>query len=199
MAISQRALWILGGLALLGGGSWLYQWLDQTRTEVTANAPSQPPPFLAGTPSAYLHDYVQADFQGDRLEKANWPRFKQQVVWPVEPNWETAYVIRSFRVQTGPVTGQQATVEVTYDTLGELNLFTFVYETSPTRQTVPYLLVPGDDRWKIGAPMLKPHVGPESAIAFLERMAVHYVQYRENIKRAIARIRADAGLPEPTK
>lgn len=152
--------------------------------------PSEKPMFLEGTPQAYLYDYVEADYNGERLEGANWEKFKNEVIWPVEPNWGSAYVIRSYRLQSGPMTGKDATVEVTYDTLGELDTETFVYTPSPSRQTVPYTMVPRQDRWRIGLPMLRPHVGTEATVRYLERMKVNYPQYRTHIDQSIAALKA---------
>lgn len=188
----SKLLWGLLGVALIGGGIGLMAWVNRTAAELKATGPSAPPTFQVGTPPYWLHEYVQADFQGDRLEKANWPRLKQMVIWPTEANWDSAYVIRSFRLQSGPVTPKEATVEVTYETLGELNVHEFTYTPSPSRQTVPYALVPGQERWLIGVPILKPHVGPDAAVAYLERMKVHNPKRQAAIQAAIDGIRADA-------
>ncbi|MNT65167.1 hypothetical protein D3C72_2031280 [compost metagenome] len=118
------------------------------------------------------------------------------VAWPTEPNWELAAVIRGFRMQSGPTTRTEASIEVTYDTLGELNLHDFTYKRAPQREILPFVLVPGKERYMIVSPILKPHVGVEAAIAFLERMDVNNVQYRANIRQSIDRIRADAQAAE---
>lgn len=193
---TKKLLWGALSLALVAGGIGLMVWVNQTATEIKAARPSEPPAFLAGTPPAYLHEYVQGDFLGDRLEAANKARYKEMVAWPTEPNWELAAVIRGFRMQSGPTTRTEASIEVTYDTLGELNLHDFTYKPAPQREILPFVLVPGKERYTIVSPMLKPHVGVEAAIAFLERMEVNNARYRANIRQSIDRIRADAQAAE---
>jgi hypothetical protein len=186
----------LVALALIGAGVGLIHWAGNTAKELKATAPSEKPMFLEGTPQAYLYEWVESDFRGQRLEGANWLRLKDMVVWPNEPNWDHAYVISSYRLQSGPVTTQEANIEVTYDTLGELDTEVFTYEHSPSRQTVPFLMLPHAGRWRVGSPRLQPHVGPEAAIEYLQRMAINYKQYRKNIDASIAAIRADVKATE---
>ena len=193
---TKKLLWGALALGLVAGGIGLMVWVNQTAAELKATQPSEPPVFLAGTPPAYLYEYVQGDFKGERLEAANKARYKERVLWPTEPNWETAAVIRSFRMQSGPTTRTEASIEVTYDTLGELNLHDYTYRSAPKREILPFVLVPGQERYKIVSPILKPHVGAEAAIAFLERMSVNYQQFRPNIQRSIERIKADVRSAE---
>jgi hypothetical protein len=195
---TKKLLWGALSLALVAGGIGLMVWVNDTARQVKATSASEPPAFLAGTPPAYLHAYVQGDFAGQRLEAANWVTYKERVIWPVEPNWEKADVIRGFRMQSGPTTRREATIEVTYDVLGELNLHTFTYKPAPERQVVPYLMVPRQDRYRIGTPMVRPHVGVEAAIAHLERMRAQYKHHEPNIQKAIAALKAEAAAsPRP--
>ncbi|MDB5097948.1 MAG: hypothetical protein JWM80_2369 [Cyanobacteria bacterium RYN_339] len=159
--------------------------------------PRSPPPFDEGSPAGSLWSYLQGDFAGERLERATWTKYKEMVLWPAEPKWESAYVVRSFRVEGGKVEGKKAAAECTFDTMGELDLETYKYQTSPTRQVVPYQLEFGPDTWKIGLPMLRPHVGPEAAIAFLRRMEVGYPRLKAQIEGAITTIDADARAKQP--
>ena len=189
-----RALWGLLAVGLIGGGFWLFRWVSAADQAFQAQAPATPA-YLPGTPAALLADYVAGDFAGERLEGANWLKYKRMVIWPTEPSWESAYVVRSYRLQPAQTTPRQAMVEVTYHTLGELNVHSFTYTPSPTRHTVAFTLVPRQGEWKIGHPILRPHVSPEAAIAHMERMATLYPQRRADIQRAIAAVRADARQP----
>jgi hypothetical protein len=159
--------------------------------------PRSPPPFQEGSPANALWSYLQGDFSGERLERATWTKYKELVLWPAEPKWESAYVVRSFRVESGKLEGKKATCESTFDTMGELDLETFKYQTSPTQQVVPYTLEAGKEAWKIGLPMLRPHVGPEAAIAFLHRMEVGYPRLKPQIAASIQQITADARAKKP--
>lgn len=189
--------WVLLALALIGAGVGLLHWVGRTETDLkAASPPSEKPMFLEGTPQAALYQYVESDFQGERLEAASWLKFKELVIWPNEPNWDHAYVISRYRVQAGPQSGHDASVEVTYDTLGELDTEVYTYEHSPSRQTVPFTMVPKKGVWKVGMPRLQPHPGAQATIDYLERMAVHYPRYKKNIDASIAAIRADAKLTE---
>lgn len=197
---TKKLLWGALSLALIAGGIGLMASVSDTANKLKSANParaSEPPAFLAGTPPAYLYAYVQGDFEGERLEGAHWSRYKERVVWPVEPNWEKAEVIRGFRMQSGPTTQREATIEVTYDVLGHLDLHTFTYKPAPERQIVPFLMVPRASGYVIGTPMLKPHVGAEGAIAYLERMRAQYKQHEGNITRSIAAIRAEAAVVRP--
>src|SRR4051812_43477684 len=67
---------------------------------LSTEPPRSPPPFDEGSPSGALWSYLQGDFAGERLERATWSKYKELVLWPTEPKWESAYVVRSFRVET---------------------------------------------------------------------------------------------------
>lgn len=186
------AVVVLAGLALT---------LARPGAEPGSRVPTSPAPrdagpatFPAGTAGHRLVEYVAGDFAGERLERASWLKYKGWVMWPTEPAWDEAYVVRSY--QPGKVTaaGTEATAEVRYETLGILDLATFAYETSPSTQAVPFKLLVSEGAWKIGLPMLRPHPGPEAAIAFLERMKVHFKKQGPTIEKSIAAIRKDAGL-----
>jgi hypothetical protein len=188
-ALAVAAIAAVGGifLAMRGG----------PEPPAPTEPPRSPPPFDEGSPASALYAYVQDDFSGDRLERANWGKFKPRVLWPSEPKWESAYVVRSFRVESGKLEPKRAQAEAAYDTMGELNLETFDYKSSPTRQVVPYSLELGPEDWRIGLPMLRPHVGPEGAIAFLRRMEVGYPKLKAKIQASIEQIDADARAKRP--
>lgn len=167
-----------------------------------APAPASPAPrdagpaaFPAGTAGARLAEYVAGDFAGERLERASWLKYQAWVMWKTEPAWDEAYVVRGYRLEKVASTAVEASAEVHYDTLGVLNLTTFAYTTSPSRQAVPFKLLASEGEWKLGLPMLRPHPGPEATAAFLTRMREHYRRQAPTIARAIAAIRADAAKP----
>lgn len=175
-----------------------------TLAERKSEPPASPVPrdagpaaFPEGTAGARLAEYVAGDFGGERLERATWLKYKGWVMWPTEPAWDEAYVVRSYALAKVASTASEATAEVRYDTLGVLNLTTFAYETSPTQQAVPFKLLLSEGAWKIGVPMLRPHPGPEAAIAYLGRMREHYTKQAPAIAKALAAIRADAAKPAP--
>jgi hypothetical protein len=64
-------------------------------------------------------------------------------------------------------------------------------------QVVPYQIEAGKDAWKIGLPMLRPHVGPEAAVAYLKRMEVGYPKLKPTIEASIQAIQADAAAKQP--
>ncbi len=153
--------------------------------------------FQEGTAGARLAEYVAGDFAGERLERASWLKYKGWVMWPTEPGWDEAYVVRAYQLAKVSSTASEATAEVHYDTLGILNLTTFTYATSPSQQAVPFKLLLSEGAWKIGVPMLRPHPGPEATVAFLGRMREHYERQGPAIAQAIATIQADAARPAP--
>ena len=164
-----------------------------TPTPVTS-----PPAFGEGTPAGVVHTYLEGDFAGERLERASWAKFQRMVLWPSEPKWDSAYVVRSFRVESGKQDKHDASADATFDTLGELDLEQFVYTTSPSEQTVPYMLTSNAKvGWLIAQPMLKPHSGPEATIAFLKRMRVGYPTLAYHIDASIKQIAADARKGRP--
>ena len=195
MALNRPAL-IAAGLVVLVGLAAL-----TARHEALTNAPAGQagaspvtPLYMPGTPAGLLATYLDGDFHGERLERALWlTKYRAYGIWPNEPAWSSAYVIARYRLQSNAMTVRDADVEATFDTLGELDLQTFVYQHSPSRQTVPYKLLNGPKGWQIAFPMLKPHVGPQAAIAYLQRMAVGYPHQRGAIAASIAAIEAEAG------
>jgi hypothetical protein len=161
-------------------------------------APEQPPEYMQGTPQGLLHDYLEGDFEGERLERATWPtKYKNMVSWENEPLWDTCYIINRYVIQSGNTTLQRAQAAVTYETMGEMSLESYEYRPSPSRQTVPFTLELSKTGWRISYPMLKPHVSPEAAIAFLQRMEVGYPQLRSRIQRSIDTIKAQMNSLAP--
>lgn len=157
-----------------------------------APADSKARKFLEHTPAGRVETYVDGDWNGERLEAANWPaKYKALVNWATEPSWDQAYLIRSYNIETGKEGDRQATAFVTYDTLGEFELDTFKYTASPTRQTVTYTLEKDKDQWLVGYPMLRPHVSVPAMIAFLERQAQAYPLKKPAIDEALTQLRAE--------
>ncbi|MFP5501939.1 MAG: hypothetical protein ACLGIN_05580 [Candidatus Sericytochromatia bacterium] len=187
--------WILRSLiaSVLAAGVGLYAYQAARQPGAVSTAPPTPESrFLPGTPAGHLESYLMGDFAGERLERANWSfKYKDMGLWDSEPAWDSAYVIRDFRIHTGQTTMRQAEAEVTFETLGILDLQAFTYTPSPTRQTVPYLLQAVDNRWKIAHPRLRPHVGLEAAKSYLQRMKVGYPQRAEAIDRSIRALEAE--------
>jgi hypothetical protein len=198
MATSARttlALAALAGVALVGIFLSLKGVPEVASTPTPT--PLAPPIFEEGSPAGALHAYLEGDFAGDRLERASWAKYSQMVIWTSEPKWDGAYVVRSFRVESGKAHAHGAGAEATFDTIGELDLDHFSYSSSPSRQTVPYELVKGPDGWLIGTPTLRPHPGPEAAMAFLKRMEAGYPRQKSAIESAISKIDADARRAKP--
>lgn len=191
--MKPSTLRILIGVTLAAVAFGAAAYYATTQKGPAASVVSSPTPaprqFLEGTPAGLLETYLQGDAQGERLERANWPKYREMVLWPREPLWDSAYIIRDYRIHSGEVAMPSAGAEVTFRTLGELNLETFVYTPSPTTQTVPYKLIAEQSRWKIAHPMLRPHVSPGGAVGFLERMAVGHPDKKDAIERSIQAIR----------
>jgi len=200
VATGSRVANVLGGLALVAIAAGV-AFVGLTARDAPPGAGGgAPAAFVAGTAGARLEEYVTGDAAGERLERATWAKYKLMVVWPNEPAWDEAYVIRSQRIAMNPALPGaviKAEGEVTYDTLGVLNLNTFDYETSPTRQTVPFSLLLLENTWKIGVPMLRPHPLADPTLAYLRRMREHYVTRRPAIDAAIKAIARDAAAPAP--
>jgi hypothetical protein len=198
MATSARTA---GALAALAGVALVGIFLSLRGVPEIAATPTpiplSPPPFEEGSPAGALHVYLEGDFAGERLERANWAKYSQMVLWSSEPKWDGAYVVRSFRVESGKAHAHGAGAEATFETMGELDLDHYSYKPSPSRQTVPYELVKGTDGWIIGTPTLRPHPGPEAAIAFLKRMAAGYPHQKATIEAAIKQIDSDARKAKP--
>lgn len=188
--VASRTLALAGGVILLAG-ALLFSLATSSSDPPTPSVPGHVT-YLPGTPGERLSGYVDADFRGERLERAAWAIFKSQVMWPTEPAWDEAYIVRSTTIAMGPTKPDSADATTTYDTLGVLSLESFVYETSPSSQRVPFKLLNTGGTWKIGLPMLRPHPSPEAAIAYLERMGSYYTQKRAVINASIKAIQADA-------
>lgn len=172
---------LVGGLWLLAGGPF---------PGGPSSTPTQQPNFLPGTPASAIETYLDADYAGERLERASWGKFKELVSWPREPAWDSAYVIRSFHIKSGKTTMLRAEAEVEFVTAGELDLTTYVYTPSPTLQIVPYHLERPHDSWKLALPVLRPHVSPPAAVEFLKRMATGYPRLKTGIEASIKAIEA---------
>lgn len=194
----SRRVAVIGGLLFLVVlAAFVHQFMHAHPTEnaVASSAPL----FQPGTPPGDLTTYLQGDFEGERLQRASWAKYQHLVDWATEPNWSSAWVIREYRVTSGRTTLTSATAEATYDTLGELDLDTFAYTPSPSRQTVPYSLTHYDPKgpWKLAIPMLQPHVGVQGAIAHLKRMEVIFPARKAVIDQSIEKIETQAKTASP--
>lgn len=175
---------LLIALALAAGLLWL-------RTSPTSPS-SQGPGTLAGTPGAALATYLEGDFRGERLEGASWLTYRERVSWSTEPSWHAAWVVKRYEMAPAKMTGRTASIDVTYETLGELDLNTFVFRPSPTIHTVTYRLEAPSGVWKLTDPMLQPHPSVPAAKSFLKRMSVGHADRRVEIARAIQAMRVTA-------
>lgn len=229
MAFDWRIL-VFGGLVALVGGITIYQTASappppapspsasvalggasaSTKVEkavvntAVSDAPKAEPTkarmFIATLPAGKVETYVEGDFQGERLEGANWAaKYKKLVNWSTEPNWDQAYIIRSYNVESGKVGKDQAEAVVTYDTMGELDLDLLTYTPSPTRQSVTFTLKKENDEWLIAFPTLRPHPSLEAAIAHLERMAVGYPLKRPAIEELLTQLRSEQAQEKSRK
>ena len=186
------------------GAVVLYVAMTSGEVHPPGASPAAPMQYPPGSAGGRLEEYVQRDFEGLRLERASWAIVKDWVVWTAEPAWDAAYVVRSYRLRMGkPPAAPGDTLatsqdfEVLYDTLGELDLASFGYVPSPSRQAPAYTVVNERGGWRLGVPLLKPHVGAEGAIAFLTRMRGVYTTRTAIIDQSIARIRQDAAATPP--
>jgi hypothetical protein len=119
--------------------------------------------------AAVVREYCELDHRGARFSREDNPKTLALVTWREETAWEEMDVVEWFAVGSAKVEGGRAIVEVTYQPILEISGPRFT-ERPGTPESVSFELVPADGSWKISAPMIRPHVSRQSAIAAMGQL-----------------------------
>jgi hypothetical protein len=123
-------------------------------------------------PTKILQKYLSLDKKGVRLEAYSWQGIWPYVAWREEPVWGHVVVISQFEVvddvsQWEVLDALEAKVPVIFEVVGTMYWESATFVPDPRREFHYFHIKAVQDRWKIIAPQLPPHVGRQRLIDFV--------------------------------
>jgi hypothetical protein len=121
--------------------------------------------------SDVVREYCHLDFEGTRLSSNNPDAAKYDglVVWPNEPGWDGAVVVKDFAITRFWFERSQSFVTVQYFVLGNM-ADTEVTATRQHKELVTFVLTRSGDTWKIAHPLIPPHISVHASITALDSL-----------------------------
>ncbi|MGH8047616.1 MAG: hypothetical protein ACREKL_10240 [Chthoniobacterales bacterium] len=119
-----------------------------------------------GAPASVTAAYIEADGRGLALDGETAPLLLGYTTWKDAPGWDSFVVIKSYDIGEVGWTGDKASVQITYDVLGQIDGMKFT--SKPANEEVFFELVKKKGKWKIVKPQLAPHLFVAGAITALE-------------------------------
>lgn len=123
-------------------------------------------------PSHIVDKYLSLDKRGARLGVDSQEVLSPYVYWTEEPAWGRIVVISKYQViddvtQWEILTGTEMLIPVTFDVVGIMywETVTFLKESQVALEYFHVKAI--DERWRIVAPQLPPHVGQNRLIDFI--------------------------------
>ena len=153
---------------------------------------------IKNDPSQMVEKYLSLDKRGARLEVDSLDVVAPFVGWEKEPAWGRIVVISEFRViedvtQWEVLTSTEVLIPVTFKVVGTMywEAVTFLPESQIYLEYFHVKAI--DERWRIVAPQLPPHVGKKRLVNFIrlaqlqeteERKKKNLQSLQEQIKQA---------------
>lgn len=119
-------------------------------------------------PAEVVRAFCKLDFEGARLEAANYPKIAKLYSWKGEPGWDTALIVKSFRVKPVANNGNTASVIVEYTQYGELAGEEFHLKEGANAARFKLKKISGS--WRIIAPVIPPHVSVSAIRQHIEAL-----------------------------
>ena len=148
-------------------------------------------------PSHIVEKYLSLDKRGARLQANSLEVLSPYVHWTEEPAWGRIVVIAKFQViedvsQWEILTNTEMLIPVTFDVLGIMywETATFLEETQVSLEYFHVKAI--DERWRIIAPQLPPHVGQNRLIDFIRLTQLE--EDKESRKRMLQHLREQLEL-----
>jgi hypothetical protein len=128
-------------------------------------------------PSKIVKKYLSLDSRGARLDAHSFEVLRPYISWKEEPAWGSVVVISKFEVvedvtQWKIIGKLEAFIPVTYQVVGYMNWETASFYPESHSETQQFHIKEFQNRWKIVAPQIRPHVGRNRLIDYvrLERL-----------------------------
>ena len=120
------------------------------------------------SPRKVVLAYCEADSAGMRTNSATWGEISGLITWDAEPGWDSSRIITGFELLQSHVEGDTAIVTIRYSLAGELN-GAQLNSAGDAVEIVNFRLVEIEGRWRICAPVIKPHISVSSTVSRLKR------------------------------
>jgi hypothetical protein len=124
----------------------------------------------ASTPQAALNKFLKLDFDGARLDSDGFKKVFPLTDWKDAPGYDSAIIVRSYKVGAPSIRGGAAKIVVTYDVVGLIagntmwEAFKVSSESFKDQVQIPYELVLKNGSWKVHGPNELPHISIEVAL-----------------------------------
>lgn len=131
----------------------------------SARTPAEPPA-EPQTPVEVVKAYLRTDARGLFSPWDDVKNLLKYTTFADAPGWDAFTVTEAYSCEAGKESGNNATVEVTYQNLGVISGFNF--KSDPGKEVVTYKLIKEGGAWKIDEPQLQPHVASPVAMEYLQ-------------------------------
>ena len=140
---------------------------------------------LTNDPAGVVKKYLSLDKNGVRLQPLSYETVKPYISWEEEPAWGQVVVILKFSVNNdvstwNVISNTEAAIPVVFQIVGLMQLETATFLSEPREEKIYFRIRAINNRWRIVAPMLPPHVGRTRLIDFVHIAILE----EENEKRA---------------
>lgn len=156
------------------------------------------------SPESVVKLYCQKDFDGARTTSKTLPEVDHLYLWPDEPGWNTATLVRRYRVLSSRVDSSHAVVTVEYETLGDISAWALKEEHKSTRvefklelgnkewgwKNDQRVLVTSNMAWRITAPIIPPHISIPFAKKYFTSLPPNDRDPEHHLEKVVARLRA---------
>jgi len=156
------------------------------------------------SPESVAKLYCQRDFDGARTKTETYSEMDHLYLWPAEPGWDGATLVRRYRVLSSHIDDTHAVVTVEYEALGDISAWEFKEEHKSTQ--VEFKLELGSKEWewkndepelitsalawRITAPTFEPHISVPYAIKHFSSLPRNDSDPDRHLEKVLARLRA---------
>ena len=142
---------------------------------------------------AVVETYCRADYDGANLSTDNYKKSSlPELVVAGEceaPGWDTVSLVKAYSIKTVEVKGENASVEVQYEVLGEVPGAQEV-EVKKQKENYIFRLKKVGDGWKLITPAdLKPHIAIDTAIRHIKELYEMGKMTQPNAPKVIERLK----------
>lgn len=116
--------------------------------------------------------YCKSDESGAQAWSSDWKaKIQPYTDWHVDPKWDQANVIKTYKILNTIENDGMADVTVLYDVLGTLSSAPIGFDFKPglKQKKVVYSLTKIDGKWKIARPQLEPFISIHTANDLLDK------------------------------
>ena len=127
---------------------------------------------ITNDPAQLIEKYLSLDKRGARLEAYSFEVLSPYIDWREEPSWGRIVVISKYKViddvsQWEIINSLEALIPVTFEVVGTMHWGTATFLPESRVELEHFHVKAVQNRWRIIAPQLPPHVGKRRLIEYV--------------------------------